>query len=320
MPSLRFNMEKKSRIYIAGHNGLAGSAIVRELQKQGYSHLLMKTHAELDLLDANQVHHFFEQEKPEYVFLAAAKVGGILANSTFPADFIYQNLLIQTHVIHASFLNQVKKLLFLGSSCIYPREASQPIHEEYLMSGKLEKTNSAYAMAKLAGIEMCRAYFRQHGSKFISVMPTNLYGTGDNYDLKNSHVLPALIRRFHEAKREHQKSITLWGTGTPRREFLHADDLGSALVFLMQKYDRPDQIINVGVGEDIQIIDLAQSIASIVGFEGEILWNTQMPDGTYQKLLEVSKLFGMGWRPKISLDQGLRQTYQDFLNSKWAVL
>jgi GDP-L-fucose synthase len=303
-------MEKNSKIYVAGHRGLAGSAIVRKLKKEGFENLLLRTSSELDLRNQEAVQEFFEQEKPEYVFLAAAKVGGINANNVYPADFIYDNLCIQNNVIHESYKNGVKKLLFLGSSCIYPKNSEQPIKEEYLLSGYLEPTNDAYAIAKIAGLKMCQAYHKQYGCNFISVMPTNLYGPGDNYDLKNSHVLPALLRKFHEAKVNNEPTVTVWGSGKPRREFLHADDLASACFFLMQNYNDP-AIINIGTGKDISIGEMAQMIKKISGYEGEIIFDTSMPDGTFRKLLDVNKLHSFGWKPNISFEEGVRKTYEE---------
>lgn len=305
-------MHKEARIFVAGHRGLVGSALVRRLRAEGFRNLILRTRTELDLTDAKAVDRFFAEERPEYVFLAAAKVGGILANSTYPADFIRINLQIQLNVIDAAYRNGVKKLLFLGSSCIYPKYAPQPIREEYLLTGPLEPTNEAYAVAKIAGIKMGQAYRRQYGFNVISLMPTNLYGPGDNFDLETSHVVPALIRKFHEAKEAGRKEVVVWGTGNPRREFLHVDDLADAALFLMERYDS-EEIINVGVGEDISIRELAGLIAEVVGFEGEIVYDTTKPDGTPRKLLDVSRLFAMGWRPKISLREGLASTYRWFL-------
>lgn len=304
-------MEKNSKIYVAGHRGLVGSAIVRKLQKEGYQNLILRTSAQVDLRDQQAVKDFFEKEKPEYVFMAAAKVGGINANNTYPAEFLYDNLCIQNNVIHQSYRNQVKKLLFLGSSCIYPKNAPQPIKEEYLLSGYLEPTNEAYAIAKIAGVKMCQFYHKQYGCNFISAMPTNLYGPGDNYDLKNSHVLPALLRKFHEAKEKGDATVTVWGTGKPRREFLHADDLAEACLFLMEHYNDPG-IINIGVGKDISIGEMAQMIQKISGFTGELVFDTSMPDGTFQKLLDVSKINALGWQPKISFEQGLKKNYEEY--------
>ncbi|MBL8158391.1 GDP-L-fucose synthase [bacterium] len=304
-------MEKNSKIFVAGHRGLVGSAIVRELTRKGYTNIITRTHAELELMDAEAVRDFFEKEKPEYVFLAAARVGGIMANNTYPADFIRENLVVQTNVIHQSHASDVKKLLFLGSSCIYPKMAPQPIKEEYLMTGPLEDTNSAYAIAKIAGIEMCNAYRRQYGSNFISVMPTNLYGPNDNFDLERAHVLPALLRRFHEAKVSNAPSVTVWGSGAPMREFLHVDDMGSACVFLMETYNDPS-IINVGTGEDVTIKELAELIKTTIGYNGDIVWDTSKPDGTPRKRLDVSKIHSLGWRHAIALPQGLVDTYRWF--------
>jgi GDP-L-fucose synthase len=303
-------MQKNSKIYVAGHRGLVGSAIVRKLQKEGFSNLLLRTSSEVDLRNQEAVKAFFEAEKPEYVFMAAAKVGGINANNVYPADFIYDNLCIQNNVIHESYRTGVKKLLFLGSSCIYPKNAEQPIKEEYLLSGYLEPTNDAYAIAKIAGIKLCQSYHKQYGCNFISAMPTNLYGPGDNYDLKNSHVLPALLRKFHEAKLNGEPTVTVWGTGKPRREFLHADDLAEACLFLMDNYNSPE-IINIGVGKDISIGEMAQMIKNITGYEGEIVFDSSMPDGTYQKLLDVSKIHGLGWQQQIGFEEGVRKTYEE---------
>ncbi|MGE8427219.1 MAG: GDP-L-fucose synthase family protein [Sphingobacterium sp.] len=303
-------MNKSDKIYIAGHRGMVGSAIVRELVKQGFQNFVLRTSAELDLRDSNAVAHFFEQEKPEYVFLAAAKVGGIIANNTYRADFIYENLMIQNNVIHQSYLNGVNKLMFLGSSCIYPKLAPQPLKEEYLLTGELEPTNEPYAIAKIAGIKMCDAYRSQYGCNFISVMPTNLYGPNDNYDLNNSHVLPAMIRKFITAKREWHDQVVIWGSGTPLREFLHADDLANACVFLMENYNEAG-LVNIGVGEDISIYNLALLIKEIVGFEGEIVLDRSKPDGTPRKLMDVSKINGIGWQAKISLREGIERVYQE---------
>lgn len=302
-------MEKNSKIFVAGHRGLVGSAIVRALQKDGFNNLVLKTKSELDLTSQQAVNVFFEKEKPEYVFLSAAKVGGIMANKTYPAEFIYQNLAIETNIINAAKNNGVKKLLFLGSSCIYPRMCPQPIKEEYLLTSELEPTNKAYALAKIAGIVMCQSYHEQYGSNFISLMPTNLYGTGDNFDLNNSHVLPAMIRKFHEAKKKNEPSVTLWGTGTVMREFLHVDDLAAACLYLMQNYNEPD-VVNVGTGEDVTIKELAEKIQNVVGYSGTINWDTSKPDGTPRKLLDVSKLHNLGWKHSISLDEGLTSTYE----------
>ncbi|MEO8962479.1 MAG: GDP-L-fucose synthase [Ginsengibacter sp.] len=303
-------MEKISKIYVAGHRGLVGSAIVRMLEKEGYNNLLLRTSSEIDLRNQEAVKALFEEETPEYVFMAAAKVGGINANNIYPADFIYDNLCIQNNVIHESYKNGVKKLLFLGSSCIYPKNAPQPIKEEYILSGYLEPTNDAYAIAKIAGIKLCQSYHKQYGCNFISAMPTNLYGPGDNYDLKNSHVLPALLRKFHEAKINGESTVTVWGTGKPRREFLHADDLASACYFLMENYNDPS-IINIGVGKDISIGEMALLIKQITGFEGDIVFDTSMPDGTFQKLLDVSKLNNLGWHAGTGFEEGLKKTYEE---------
>ncbi len=304
-------MDKKTRIYVAGHQGLVGSAILRQLLNQGYQNIIVIPRKELDLLEQEAVYRFFNREKPEYVFLAAARVGGIEANRSFPAQFIRENLLIQSHVIDAAYNYGVKKLLFLGSSCIYPGLAPQPLKEDYLLNGGLEETNEAYAIAKIAGIKMCQAYHQQYGCNYISVMPTNLYGPGDNFDLNTSHVLPALIRKFHEAKIRQDKQVVVWGTGKPRREFLHVDDLAAACIFLMQHYDRPE-IINIGTGKDISIADLASLVKSIVGYEGNIIYDHSKPDGTPRKLLDVSKLTTLGWQPQITLRQGIESTYRWF--------
>lgn len=304
-------MNLDSRIYIAGHKGLVGSAIVRKLKSLGYSNLVLKSHQELDLLNNEAVKVFFEKEKPEYVFLAAAKVGGILANNTFPAEFIFENLQIQNNIIHNAYLIGVKKLVFLGSSCIYPRDCAQPIKEEYLLTGPLEKTNEAYAIAKIAGIKMCQAYNKQYGTKFISVMPTNLYGPNDNFDLSSSHVLPALLRKFHNAKIEGEKEVVMWGTGSPKREFLHVDDLADACVFLINNYE-DNEIINIGTGEDVTIKNLANLIKEIVEFKGEVINDTTKPDGTPRKLLDVSRLHILGWKHKISLRDGIKTTFEWF--------
>jgi GDP-L-fucose synthase len=308
-------MDKKSRIYIAGHKGMVGSALMRNLEHKGFRNLLVRTLEELDLLDQAAVFKFMAAEKPEYLFIAAAKVGGILANNTFRGQFIFENLQIQANLIHAAHVNRVKKLLFLGSSCIYPKLAPQPIREEYLLTGLLESTNEPYAIAKIAGIKMCEAYRAQYGSNFISVMPTNLYGPYDNFDLQTSHVLPALIRRFHEAKVNNLPAVTIWGTGAPRREFLHVDDLADACVFLMNKYDR-DEILNIGVGEDLTIRELAELIKGVVGYSGGIEFDRSKPDGTPRKLLDVSRLRATGWRPKIGLEEGIRRTYAWYLENR----
>ena len=305
-------MDKNSKIYVAGHRGLVGAAIERCLRKQGFENLVTRARVELDLTSQAQVEDFFKSEKPDYVFLAAAKVGGIHANNTFPADFIRDNLQIQTNIIDSAYRNGAKKLAFLGSSCIYPKFAPQPMKEEYLLTGELESTNEWYAIAKIAGIKMCQAYRRQYGFNAISLMPTNLYGPGDNFNLANSHVLPALIRKFHEAKENNQQSVTVWGTGSPKREFLHVDDLADASVFLMNRYD-DEGIVNVGVGEDISIRELAQLVKEEVGFTGEIVYDSSKPDGTPRKLLEVSKLSSLGWKAKIGLRDGIASTYGWYL-------
>jgi len=345
-------MEKSAKIYVAGHRGMVGSAIVRQLEAEGYTHIVTRTHAELDLIRQDQVEAFFKSEKPEYVFLAAAKVGGIWGNKTYPARFIYENIAVQTHVIHASCQNKVKKLLFLGSSCIYPKRCPQPIKEEYLLSGYLEATNEPYAIAKIAGLKMCQSYNREYGTRYISVMPNNLYGINDNFDLQTSHVLPALIRKFHLAKlaaaadwqglkREesifgpipddikrsiginpatnqpinasaHQPAVVLWGTGSPRREFLYVDDLAAACLFLMNCYDE-SEIINIGWGKDQTILELAELIAKIVGYAGEVKWDQRKPDGTPRKLLDVSRLSALGWQAQVELEEGLRRVYQWYL-------
>ena len=301
-----------SRIFVAGHRGLVGSAITRHLAALGYQNLILRTRAELDLRDSHAVNAFFAQEKPEFVFLAAAKVGGILANSTYPADFIKDNLDVQNNVIDSAYRHGVAKLQFLGSSCIYPKLAPQPLKEEYLLTGPLEPTNEWYAIAKIAGIKLCEAYRQQYGFNAISLMPTNLYGPGDNFDLQTSHVLPALIRKFHEAKISGTDEVTLWGTGSPRREFLHSDDFASAAVFLMQNYDEK-QFINVGAGDDISIKSLAEIVASVVGFSGRMVFDSSKPDGTPRKLMDVSRLHALGWRHTISLEKGIQSTYLSFI-------
>ncbi|ATD54255.1 GDP-L-fucose synthase [Clostridium chauvoei] len=307
-------MHKESKIYVAGHRGLVGSAIVRNLEAKGFKNIICKTHKELDLTNQNEVRRFFEEEKPEYVFLAAAKVGGINANNTYPADFIYENLMIQNNVIKSAHDLKVKKLLFLGSTCIYPKMAPQPIKEDYLLTGALEETNEAYAVAKIAGLEMCKFFKRQYGDNFISCMPTNLYGPNDNFDLKNSHVLPALIRKFHEAKINNSETVEIWGTGTPLREFLYVDDMADACVFLMENYDG-EQHVNIGTGEEVSIRQLAETVKEAVGFEGELVFNTNMPDGTPRKLTTVEKLNGLGWKHKVSLNQGIKMAYEWFLEN-----
>ena len=308
-------LSKQSRIYVAGHRGLAGSAIWRELTRQGYTNLIGKTRSQLDLLDTPSVKSFFEREQPEYVFVAAAKVGGILANSTQPAAFLFENLQVQNNLIHQAHLAGVKKLLFLGSSCIYPKLAPQPLEELSLLTGPLEPTNEWYAVAKIAGIKMCQSYRRQYGNDFISAMPTNLYGINDNYDLATSHALPALIRKFHEAKIADAPTMTCWGTGTPKREFLYADDLARACIFLMQNYSE-EQFINVGSGHEVTIRELAVMTKAIVRFKGEIVWDASKPDGTPRKLLDCSKLFALGWKPQIALEAGVELAYADFLKKR----
>jgi GDP-L-fucose synthase len=305
-------MEKRSRIFVAGHRGLVGSAIWRELERQGFEHLIGRAHRELDLLDGAAVESFYEAAKPEFVFVAAARVGGIQANEQQPGSFLYENLQIQNNLIHGAWRSGATKLLFLGSSCIYPKLAPQPLKEEYLLSGPLEPTNQWYAVAKIAGIKLCQAYRRQYGCDFISVMPTNLYGPNDNYDLETSHVLPALIRKSHEAKVAKAKSVTCWGTGTPRREFLYGDDFARACVFLMQHYSE-EGFINVGCGTDITIKELAELVRKIVGFAGEIIWDSTKPDGTPRKLMDSSRLFALGWKPQVDLETGIRLSYEDFL-------
>ena len=307
-------MEKDSKIYVAGHRGLVGSAIMRRLKAEGCKNLITRTHAELDLTRQERVEEFFHEERPDYVFLAAARVGGIYANNTYPAEFIYSNLTIQTNIIHASYVFKVKKMLFLGSSCIYPKNCPQPMKEEYLLGGHLEPTNEPYAVAKIAGIKMCQSYNRQYGTNFLSVMPTNLYGPNDNFDLKTSHVLPALIRKFHEAKIKGQSEVEIWGTGTPRREFLHVDDLADACLFLMKNYNK-SKIINIGVGKDQTIRELAEIIAGLTGFKGSIRFDTGKPDGTPVKRLDVSKINSIGWRARIGLEQGIAETYKWYVKN-----
>jgi len=304
-------MTKEDKIYIAGHRGMVGSAILRKLQLEGYNNLVFKTSSELDLRNQQEVSNFFTKEHPKYVVLAAAKVGGIMANDTYRAEFIYDNLMIQNNVIHQSWLEGVQKLLFLGSSCIYPKSAPQPMKEEYLLTNTLEPTNEPYAIAKIAGVKMCDAYRAQYGCNFISAMPTNLYGPNDNYDLETSHVLPALIRKFHEAKIFDRPEVVIWGTGTPKREFLHVDDLADACYFLLQKYNEPE-IINIGVGEDISILQLAKKIQEVIGYKGNIKHDFSMPDGTPRKLLDVSKLHALGWKAKIDLKKGIESVYKKY--------
>lgn len=306
-------MEKSAKIYVAGHKGMVGSAIVRKLVAEGYQHIITRSSKELDLRNQQAVTDFFAEEKPDYVFLAAAKVGGIVANNVYRADFIYENLAIQNNIIHNSFMNDVKKLMFLGSSCIYPKMAPQPLKEEYLLTGLLEETNEPYAIAKIAGIKMCDAYRAQYGCNFISVMPTNLYGYNDNYHPENSHVLPAMIRRFHEAKAGGKDEVVIWGSGSPKREFLFADDLAEACFFLMENYNEPEPI-NVGVGHDITIKELAKWVKDIIGFEGTIAFDSTKPDGTPRKLMDVTKLHDLGWKHKINLEEGIKLAYEDFLS------
>lgn len=309
-------MEKASKIYIAGHRGMVGGAINRYLKEKGFNNLINKTSSELDLRNQQAVDDFFAAEKPEYVYLAAAKVGGIVANNTYRADFLYENLMIESNIIHAAYKNNVKKLMFLGSSCIYPKLAPQPLKEEYLLTGLLEQTNEPYAIAKIAGIKLCEAYRDQYGANFISVMPTNLYGVGDNYHPQNSHVLPALIRRFHEAKESKAPSVTIWGTGSPKREFLYADDLAEACVYLMEHYDGRE-LVNIGTGEDLSIKELAETIKDIVGYEGALEFDSSKPDGTPRKLMDVSKLHDLGWTHSTSLTEGIAKAYEDFLNASF---
>lgn len=305
-------MARDARIYVAGHLGMVGSALWRELQHQGFSRLVGRSIDELDLLDAASIRRFYAEEKPEYVLVAAAKVGGIVANDAFPAQFLYENLQIQNHLIHGAYEAGVRKLLFLGSSCIYPKHAPQPLKEESLLTGPLEPTNQWYAIAKIAGIKMCQAYRRQYGCDFISVMPTNLYGPNDNYDLRTSHVLPALIRKFHEAKVKGANTVVCWGTGNPLREFLFVEDLARACVFLLENYS-DEQFVNIGYGSDLTIRELAELVKRVIGFEGEIAWDTTKPDGTPRKLMDSSRLFALGWRPQVDLETGIRLAYNDFL-------
>ena len=307
-------MDKNSKIYVAGHRGLVGSAIVRNLQKKGFNNIICRTHKDLDLTNQEAVRSFFETERPEYVFLAAAKVGGINANNIYPADFIYENLMIQNNVIKAAHDFKVTKLLFLGSTCIYPKMAPQPIKEDYLLTGALEETNEAYAVAKIAGLEMCKFFKRQYGDNFISCMPTNLYGPNDNFDLQSSHVMPALIRKFHEAKINNSETVEVWGTGTPLREFLYVDDMADACVFLMENYNG-EQHVNIGTGIEVSIRELAETIKDVVGFNGELVFNTNMPDGTPRKLTTVEKLNGLGWRHNIELREGIELAYNWFLDN-----
>jgi GDP-L-fucose synthase len=307
-------MEKNSKIYVAGHSGLVGSALMRALKKEGYLNIITRTREELDLTNDTAVAKFFAEQKPEYVFLAAAKVGGILANDKHSAEFIYENLKIETNVVHNAYLTGVKKLLFLGSSCIYPKNCPQPIKEEYFLTGSLEPTNDAYAVAKIAGIKMCQSYNKQYGTNFISVMPTNLYGPNDNFDLTSSHVLPALVRKFHDAKAQNLPTVTVWGSGSPKREFLHVDDLADACLFLMDNYNSSD-IINIGTGEDVSIKELAELVKENIGYGGKIVWDTSKPDGTMRKLLDVTKLNIAGWRHSIALNDGLKKTIEWYKNN-----
>lgn len=311
-------MKKNDKIYIAGHRGLVGSAIKREFEEQGFSGILVKTHSELDLTDSAAVAEFFEKEKPQYVILVAAKVGGILGNNTYPVEFFTENMKIQLNVIENSFKNNVKKLLFLGSSCIYPKNASQPMKEEYLLSSKLEKTNEMYALAKISGLKLCAAYNREYGTDYISVMPCNLYGLNDNYDLKNAHVLPMLVRRFHEAKVNNQSEVVVWGTGMPKREFMYAGDLAKAVVFLLKNKSASEigEFINIGTGEEITIFELAELIKEVIGFKGRIVFDTSKPDGTMRKLMDVSRINNLGWHAQTSLKDGIKLVYEDFLNNR----
>jgi GDP-L-fucose synthase len=317
-------MDKKAKIYVAGHRGLVGSALIRQLEKQGYNNIVFRTHAELDLTNQEAVEAFFKAEKPEYVLLAAAKVGGIHANYTYPAEFIYQNIAIQTNVIHQSYVNGVKRLLFLGSSCIFPRDCLQPIKEEYILTGSLESTNRPYALAKIAGIEMCWSYNRQYGTKYMAIMPTNLFGIGDNYDLEKSHVIPALIRKFHEGKVNSSSSVSVWGTGKPRREFLYSDDMAAACLFIMELTDEKFQsiskkerapIVNIGCGDDISIHELAKVIREVTLYKGDITFDTSKPDGTPHKLMDSSLINSLGWEPKVSLKEGIKNSVKDFLKT-----
>ncbi|SJZ74456.1 GDP-L-fucose synthase family protein [Sediminibacterium ginsengisoli] len=310
-------MQKNAKIYVAGHHGMVGSAIVRKLEKAGYTNFALRSSKELDLRNQQAVSDFFANEKPDYVFLAAGRVGGIVANNTFRAEFVYDNLMIESNIIHAAYVNDVTKLLFLGSSCIYPKLAPQPLKEEYLLSGYLESTNQPYAIAKIAGIELCNAYRDQYGCNFISVMPTNLYGPNDHYDLQKSHVLPALLRKFITAKRNNDNAIVLWGSGTPRREFLHVDDLADACLFLMEYYNEPGPI-NVGVGKDVTILELAELISRIVGYEGKITLDTSKPDGTPRKLLDTSRLSALGWESTTTLEEGIQKVYEEIKTANWA--
>ena len=308
-------MQKTDKIYIAGHRGLVGSAIMQALQNRGHTNFVTRTHAELDLTDQQAVRDFYQQEKPDYVFLAAARVGGIVANDSYPAEFIYKNLMIESNLIHSAYENKVKKLLFLGSTCIYPKMAPQPLKEEYLLTGPLEPTNEWYAVAKIAGIKLCQAYRLQYGCNFISVMPTNLFGPNDNFDLTSSHVMPALMRKFHEAKLNNTPQVEVWGTGTPRREFCHVDDCADACIYLMNNYNEAE-IVNIGVGKDISIGELAMLVKQTVGYEGEIVFDSTKPDGTPRKLVDATKILGLGWQPDIPLREGIAATYQWYLENK----
>ncbi|HEY8917001.1 MAG TPA: GDP-L-fucose synthase [Chitinophaga sp.] len=309
-------MHPSDKIYVAGHRGMVGSAIIRRLQQAGFYNIITRSSQELDLRNQQAVADFFTQERPDHVFLAAAKVGGIMANNTYRAEFLYDNLMIQSNVIHHAYVSGTRKLMFLGSSCIYPKLAPQPLKEDYLLTGLLEPTNEPYAIAKIAGIKMCDAYRAQYGCNFISVMPTNLYGPNDNYDLQSSHVLPALLRKFHEAKEQQAPSVVIWGTGTPKRELLHADDMADACFYLMQHYDQ-EGLVNIGVGEDISIADLARLIKDIVGYTGALQFDASKPDGTPRKLMDVSKLHSLGWQAKIDLDHGIRRVYEAILQTGW---
>jgi GDP-L-fucose synthase len=309
-------MDQLSKIYVAGHRGMVGSAIIRKLKEHGFQNIISRTSSELDLRNQQAVNIFFETEKPTHVFLAAAKVGGIIANNTYRADFVYENLMIEANMIHAAFINKIEKLLFLGSSCIYPKLAPQPLREEYLLSGYLEPTNQPYAIAKIAGIEMCDAYRAQYGCNFISAMPTNLYGPNDNYDLKNSHVLPALLRKFITAKRNKDLEVVLWGTGSPKREFMHVDDLADACLFLMKSYDEQG-LVNIGVGSDVSIYELAVLVKKVVEFKGEIVLDTSKPDGTPRKLMDVSKINQLGWKASIELERGIQSVYNEIKDTIW---
>ena len=309
-------MKSKSKIYVAGHRGMVGSAIIRKLNSEGFNNIVVRKSSELDLRDQQAVNIFFEAEKPDIVVLAAAKVGGIHANNIYRAEFLYDNLMIEANIIHAAYKNKVEKLLFLGSSCIYPKMADQPLKEEYLLTGELEPTNEPYAIAKIAGIKLCESYRDQYGCNFISAMPTNLYGPNDNYDLNNSHVLPALLRKFHTAKQEGNSAVEIWGTGSPKREFLHVEDLASACFFLLENYNEKE-LVNIGCGEDISIRDLALTIKKVVGFEGELMFDSSKPDGTPRKLLSMDKLHGLGWKHQIELEDGIKRVYKNILDNQF---